>query len=76
MLKKSFRGTIARLIATGLFLSLAANHVHAQTIVDEWATVKAPPAPTLKPVTITPQEEIGSGLSFDYLPNIHQYERE
>jgi nicotinamidase-related amidase len=56
MVKKSFRGRLARLIATGLFLSLAVIQVHAQTIVDEWATVKAPPAPTLKPVTINPQE--------------------
>ena len=56
MVKKSFGGRLARLIATGLFLSLTVIHVHAQTIVDEWATVKAPPAPTLKPVTINPQE--------------------
>jgi nicotinamidase-related amidase len=56
MVKKSFGGRLARLIATGLFLSLTVIHVHAQTIVDDWATVKAPPAPTLKPVTINPQE--------------------
>ena len=31
----------------------------AQTIIDEWATVKAPPAPELKPVTIDPK---GSAL--------------
>jgi nicotinamidase-related amidase len=28
----------------------------AQTIVDEWANVKAPPPPELKPVTINPKE--------------------
>ena len=56
MAGKSLRVRAARLIAIGLFLSLATKHVHAQTIVDEWAAVKAPPAPTLKPVTINPQE--------------------
>src|SRR5450830_789414 len=27
----------------------------AQTIIDEWASVKAPPAPELKPVTVDPK---------------------
>jgi nicotinamidase-related amidase len=27
----------------------------AQTIIDEWASVKAPPAPALKPVTVDPK---------------------
>ena len=27
----------------------------AQTIIDEWASVKAPPAPALKPVTLDPK---------------------
>ena len=44
-------------IAAGLVmwtsLSTAAS---AQTIVDEWANVKAPPPPELKPVTINPKE--------------------
>jgi nicotinamidase-related amidase len=33
-------------------LGLALGTASAQTIVDEWANVKAPPAPELKPVTI------------------------
>ena len=27
----------------------------AANIIDEWASVKAPPAPTLKPVTVDPK---------------------
>jgi Isochorismatase family len=27
----------------------------AQTIIDEWSSVKAPPAPELKPVTVDPK---------------------
>jgi nicotinamidase-related amidase len=34
---------------------LATVSVFAQTIVDEWSTVKAPPGPELKPVTIDPK---------------------
>jgi len=40
---------LASLLAT---LFLAGSPAFAQTIVDEWATVKAPPPPELKPVTI------------------------
>ena len=39
-------------LVLGLFFWLAATDAAAQTIVDEWASVKAPPAPELKPVTI------------------------
>ncbi len=39
-------------LAVGTGLSTPAL---AQTIVDEWATVKAPPPPELKPVTIDPK---------------------
>lgn len=42
---------IAAGLAVGASLSIAAS---AQTIVDEWASVKAPPPPELKPVTIDP----------------------
>lgn len=40
-------------LAIGTGLSAAAS---AQTIVDEWASVKVPPPPELKPVTINPKE--------------------
>lgn len=36
-------------------LGLAVSAASAQTIVDEWASVKAPPAPELKPVTLDPK---------------------
>lgn len=38
-----------------LGLALAASLAGAQTIVDEWSSVKAPPAPELKPVTVDPK---------------------
>jgi nicotinamidase-related amidase len=41
------------LLAT-LFLVYAAP-VSAQTVIDEWSSVKAPPAPELKPVTVDPK---------------------
>jgi nicotinamidase-related amidase len=43
------RVVIAAGLVVGTSLSTAAS---AQTIVDEWANVKAPPPPELKPVTI------------------------
>jgi len=47
------RVVIAAGLVVGTSLSIAAS---AQTIVDEWANVKAPPPPELKPVTINPKE--------------------
>ena len=38
-----------------IILLVVAASVSAQTIIDEWAAVKAPPAPTLKPVTLDPK---------------------
>lgn len=46
------RVVIAAGLVVGTSLSTAAS---AQTIVDEWANVKAPPAPVLKAVTINPK---------------------
>ena len=43
---------IAGIVAVGTALSTPA---FGQTIVDEWASVKAPPPPELKPVTIDPK---------------------
>jgi len=39
-------------VAASVFMSPSA---HAANIVEEWANVKAPPAPELKPVTIDPK---------------------
>jgi nicotinamidase-related amidase len=38
-----------------LALPMALVPAHATTIIDEWASVKTPPAPELKPVTVDPK---------------------
>ena len=44
-------------IAASLIVATSlSSTASAQTIVDEWANVKAPPPPELKPVTINPNE--------------------
>jgi len=43
------------LIAAATILAALALPAHAANIVDEWASMKAPDAPTLKPVTIDPK---------------------
>ena len=47
------RNMIATLVAAVAFAGVAVS-AQAADIVDEWASVKAPPAPTLKPVTVDP----------------------
>jgi nicotinamidase-related amidase len=47
-----FRGLL-HAASVCLVLGLTPGHVSAQTIIDEWAKVKVPPAPDLKPVTVT-----------------------
>jgi nicotinamidase-related amidase len=42
-------------IGVSFFLCQGVISVSAQTIVDEWATVQAPKAPELKPVTLDPK---------------------
>jgi nicotinamidase-related amidase len=59
-------------LVTGL--GLAASAASAQTIVDEWATVAAPPAPELKPVTIDPKTTALLMLDF-VTPNCTQRPR-
>lgn len=49
--KKWMGRNMSRFVFTAVF-GLAASTATAQTIVDEWANVKTPPAPQLKPVTI------------------------
>lgn len=36
------------------FLAALHGHIHAQTVIDEWASIKAPPPPAESPVTIEP----------------------
>lgn len=45
---------VRHLLPVAVFATVLAYAVPAtaQTIIDEWANVKAPPAPTLKPVTV------------------------
>ena len=49
--------------AAGIF---AAPSARAANIIDEWASVKAPPAPALKPVTVDPKTT--ALLMLDFLP--------
>jgi nicotinamidase-related amidase len=41
----------------------------AQTIIDEWANVKAPPAPELKPVTVDAKTTVL--LLIDFIPGVY-----
>jgi nicotinamidase-related amidase len=49
------RISVAFIAALGLMLGAAAPPVAASTIIDDWATIKPPPAPTLQPVTVDPK---------------------
>ena len=66
----------ARLLVLGLAvgLGLAVPAASAQTIVDEWTSVKAPPAPELKAVTIDPKTTALLMLDF-VTPNCTQRPR-
>ena len=65
-----------RLLVLGLAagLGLAIPAASAQTIVDEWASVKAPPAPELKAVSIDPKTSALLMLDF-VAPNCTQRPR-
>lgn len=43
------------LIATAAVVAALTLPARANNIVDEWASIKAPAAPTLKPVTVDPK---------------------
>ncbi len=49
------RKTALLALALAATLGLGATTARAANIIDEWASVKAPPAPALKPVTIDPK---------------------
>ena len=52
----TFSATISLLLsALASPLAIAAAPAKAQSIIDEWATVKPPAAPALKPVTVDPK---------------------
>jgi nicotinamidase-related amidase len=48
-------GWFIHVLAAGIFVLLLQSPLAAQTVVDEWQRVVAPPAPELKPVTIDPK---------------------
>lgn len=62
---------VALMVANGLFIPI--SPASAQTIVDEWATVKAPPPPELKAVTIDPK--VTALLILDIVKQICNAER-
>lgn len=41
--------------AIAIVLSATALPARAETIIEEWQNIKAPPAPQLKPVTLDPK---------------------
>ena len=51
--ERSRRRSLALVFAAAALI--AASAVSAQSIVDDWASIKAPPLPELKPVTIDPK---------------------
>ena len=65
---------LALSLAAGLGLGLAVSAASAQTIVDEWANVKAPPAPELKAVNLDPKTTALLMLDF-VAPNCTQRPR-
>ena len=64
----------SRLLGLVAGLGLAASAASAQTIVDEWATVKAPPVPELKPANLDPKTTALLMLDF-VAPNCTQRPR-
>jgi len=47
-------GNVLGCLVVGLLLFLS-NVSHGQTVIEEWASVQAPPAPAAKPVTVDPR---------------------
>lgn len=50
-----FRSIVPIMLAACVVAALAAAPVRAASIIDEWASVKAPPPPVLRPVTVDPK---------------------
>lgn len=55
MTKSLRRSTIKAALLGLVALPMLAAAAPAQTIIDQWASIKTPPAPQLKPVTIDPK---------------------
>jgi nicotinamidase-related amidase len=56
-------------LAAAAALAGAAVSAQAGNVIDEWAQVKAPPPPALKPVTVDPK--ITALLMLDFLPSFY-----
>ena len=63
-MKRKLIAAVAAALVTALALP-----AHAANIVDEWASVKAPAAPALKPVTVDPKTTALLMLDF-MIPNL------
>lgn len=50
-----FAAATAVLLGTWASFGLPTGPAQAQTIIDQWASVKTPPVPALKPVTVDPK---------------------
>ena len=61
-----FATTVALLAALTLPVTLSVAPARAQTIIDEWDSVKVPPSPELKPVTVDPKTTALLMLDFMY----------
>ncbi len=55
MTKPRYRLYLQLMLALIALSTAASAPARAQTIIDEWNSVKAPPPPALKPVTVDPQ---------------------
>lgn len=55
-----------KMVVAAAFIAAFAVPVHAANIVDEWASVKAPAVPELKPVTVDPKTT--ALLMLDFMP--------
>mgnify|MGYP006292270047 FL=1 len=62
-----------KLIAAASFLAITASGAQAQGVLDDWASVKMPPPPTLKPATVDPKTT--ALLLFDFTTQTCSQER-
>ena len=62
-----------KLIAAASFLAMASSSAQAQGVLDDWASVKMPPPPALKPATVDPKTT--ALLLFDFTTQTCSQER-
>jgi nicotinamidase-related amidase len=60
---------VAALVLGAALSAGVASPAHAADIISEWASVKAPPVPALKPVTVAPKTT--AVLLMDFLPKFY-----